>query len=326
MITFLKKRWVYHSLIWLFLAMLLSFVTWKSAIFEESQTYLGSLLSIILSLLISVYLSFYLKKRFFDNRQYWQFVIGLLVTVGIGVGIVEGMFFLLGNKSDTIQSVQNVAFIILIAIGLQYFKRGIINQYQLQELRAKNAETELYMLKTQLNPHFLFNTLNNIYAINQINAVQGSEMIMELSEVMRHHLSFSKQKTVPLTDTIQLIYSYVALEKLRLNENCDLQIDINTQEANAAIAPLLLLPFIENAFKHGTHPIQPCFIHILLTVQDNQLLFKVSNSVIQNKKTVKTYIGLENTKRRLAILYPNRHHLTIEQTDKIYQTSLTLDL
>ncbi|MEM1325668.1 MAG: histidine kinase [Bacteroidota bacterium] len=326
MIAFLQKRWVYHSLIWFLLTLFLGFLIWKSGDFETTGRFVSVLVTIILSLSVSVYLAFYFKRRFFDRRQYGRFVLGLLLTIGIGVGVIEGLFFLLGNPSALTQNIQNVAFIVLIAIGLQYFKRGIINQYQIQELRAKNAETELHTLKTQLNPHFLFNTLNNIYAINQMNAEQGSEMILELSEVMRHHLHFSQRQTVPLSDTIQFIQSYIELEKLRLNENCDLKVNIETGKSSICIAPLLLLPFIENAFKYGTHPLQPCFIHISLQVQERQLFFEVKNSIIANKKTIQTGIGLENTKRRLALIYPNRHELNIESTDKVYTVELKIDL
>lgn len=326
MLFILQKRWVYHSLIWLLFTLFLGFAVWRNGEFETISRFIGVVASIVLSLFASIYLTFYFKSRFFDRRQYGWFVLGLLLAIAVGVGIVEGLFFWLAGQSNVIQSIQNVCFIILLAIGTQYFKRGIINQYQLQELRAKNAETELHTLKTQLNPHFLFNTLNNIYAINQMNATQGSEMILELSEVMRHHLSFSQQKDVHLSDTVQFIQSYIELEKLRLNENCDLKVDIDVKSSNVRIAPLLLLPFIENAFKYGTHPLQACFIHIGLQMQKQQLYFEVRNSIIANKRTIQTGIGLENTRRRLALLYLNRHELTIKSTDQVHQVILKIDL
>jgi LytS/YehU family sensor histidine kinase len=280
-----------------------------------------------LPVILAVYVHFYIKNHLFKHRKYVLYVALFILNIACCVAFASFLNQTIGELNTTrTQDTINITMIVLFSTGLQYLKRGIVNQYQLQELRAKNAETELNALKTQLNPHFLFNTLNNIYAINQMNAEQGSEMIMELSEVMRYHLHVSTLKTISLADEVQLIQSYIALEKLRLNDNCELKIDLNTTASSAQIAPLLLLPFIENAFKHGTHPIQPCFVHISLHVNNRKLDFEVRNSIIQNKKTVKTHIGLANTQRRLAIIYPNRHDLRIEETDREYVTDLKMDL
>jgi LytS/YehU family sensor histidine kinase len=213
-----------------------------------------------------------------------------------------------------------------LAIGLQYFKRGVINQYQLQELRTKNAIAETAALKAQLNPHFLFNTLNNIYAVNIAEPEKGSEMILELADVMRYHLQISKAQIIALAEEEQLIKSYIELEKLRINNNCKLAVNIDIDNTTARIAPLLLLPFIENAFKHGTHPVKACFINISLLVEGEDLLFEVKNSLINNKNVVKTNIGLQNTLQRLKILYPNRHEVSTNVTNGTYHTRLLIQL
>lgn len=326
MILFLKKRWVYHSLIWLLLVLFLGFILWRNGEFTSDDRFWGSLISIILSLFASVYLAFYFKNRFFDRRQYGWFLLSLLLTVSIGVAIIEGLFFLLGNTSSLAQNIQNVSFIILIAIGLQYFKRGIINQYQLQELRAEKAITELQVLKAQINPHFLFNTLNNIYGINQNNSKRGSEMIMELSDVMRYHLEFSKHGKVRLEDEIQLLQSYIKLERLRLRDNCEVEIDFETADRSIMISPLLFIPFVENAFKHGTHPTKDCFVNIQLTTTPRELSFTVKNSLIRNRKVVKTHIGLQNTKRRLELLFPQKHQLNITKNESYHLVDLRIEL
>ena len=207
-----------------------------------------------------------------------------------------------------------------------YFKRGLVNQYQLQELKAKSAENELNSLKAQINPHFLFNNLNNIYSINQMDSQKGSEMILELAEVMRYHLQFSKQSYVSISSEFQLIQSYIELEKLRLKNNCTLNIQIKEGDDNHKIAPLLLLPFVENAFKHGTHPTQDCFISLTIEIENGRLYFSINNSLIKNKRVVKTHVGLENTKRRLFLLYPDRHSLKIKSDEATYQVKLEIDL
>ena len=168
--------------------------------------------------------------------------------------------------------------------------------------------------------------MNNIYAINKIDAEQGGEMILELSEVMRYHLRFSKMKKVSLEEELQLVNAYIELEKLRLTDNCDLQIDYTGVDEQLKIAPLIFLPFIENAFKYGTHPIKKCFIHLKIQTLGQEVHFEISNSIIQYKKVVKTNIGLENTKRRLEIIYPKKHQLQMDETETTYVVKLKLGL
>ncbi len=325
---FLKKRWVYHSLIWGLILFVFAGMTYSSAYHSNGffQCFKDSLIFLIPVAPI-VYLSLWAKEYFFDKRQYFIYFLVAAGIVAIGVLLyefIDGLDGEMGNPRS--QNITNYIFFQLIAVGIQYFKRGIVNQYQIQELRAKTAETELNALKAQLNPHFLFNTLNNIYAINHMNAEKGSEMIMELSEVMRYHLEFSKVGKVKLADEIQLLNSYIKLEKLRLRETCDVQINFENADESLMISPLLFIPFVENAFKHGTHPTKACFVHIALKTIGNKLLFTVRNSMITNRKVVKTNIGLANTKRRLALVFPEKHNLQIDQNEEEHSVELQIDL
>lgn len=329
MLQFLQKRWVYHTAAWLFIGFAV-----PEFYFDETDIS-GSLIAILWNgffiflppLIFAVYSAFYVKEKYLLTQQYVKFVVSILIITFISSLIYHFEYFLCGDDYQMAgQDVQNIFFIILMAIGLQYFKRGIINQYQLKELQAKNAEIELVALKTQLNPHFLFNTLNNIYAVNQSSAEKGSEMIMGLADVMRYHLRFYEAKTINLADEIQFLESYIELEQLRLQDNCQLEIDFPTAVNSAKIAPLLLLTFIENAFKHGTHPLQPCFIKMSLKVKKDVLHFYIENSIIHNKKTVKTQFGIENTRKRLQLIYPNQHQLTITSTAEKHAVKLTITL
>jgi len=282
---------------------------------------------IILPLMYIAYSGFWAKAKFFNKRKYGYYFMTLVFISISSLAIFE----LLKNfdhftGNSVFQNFTNIVFMLLLSTGLQYFKRGIVNQHQLQELRAKTAETELNALKAQINPHFLFNTLNNIYGINQTDAAKGSEMILELSDVMRYHLEFSKMGKIKITDEIQLINSYIRLEALRLTNNCDLKVDTQNIDESLLISPLLLLPFVENAFKHGTHPLKPCFININLSSNKNEMLFTINNSIITDRKVVKTNIGLENTKRRLELIYPNNHSLDIDSNKKSYSVKLKINI
>lgn len=275
----------------------------------------------------TTYLSFWAKEYFFDRRNYFFFFIAAVLIIVFGVFLYEFLENLQGVSGNSrAQNIFNFVFLQLLTVGLQYFKRGIVNQYQLQELKAEKALTELNALKAQLNPHFLFNTLNNIYGINQMSAEKGSEMIMELSEVMRYHLEFSKEGQVSLEEEIQLLNSYIKLEKLRLRDTCNVQVDLKNVDASLMISPLLFIPFVENAFKHGTHPNEKCFVHIKLITTDGTLFFSVRNSVIVNRKVVKTNIGLQNTKRRLELIFPQKHKLSISQKDDEHLVELSIEL
>ncbi len=328
MIGFLKKRWVYHSLIWamayLFLAVSIFFNLDGS---ESFLFYLKEPIFILIPVLTVTYLGFWAKEYFFDSRRYFYYFLAAISIVIIGIIIYESLQTLNSEFVNTrTQSITNFIFIQLFTVGLQYFKRGIVNQYQIQELKAKTAMTELNALKAQINPHFLFNTLNNIYGMNQIDAEKGSEMIMELSEVMRYHLEFSKEGKVKLEDEIQLLNSYIKLEKLRLRKTCEVKINFENADENLMISPLLFIPFVENAFKHGTHPTKECFVHIELRTTKEKLFFRVKNSIIVNRKVVKTNIGLQNTKRRLDLIFPKKHQLKIAKNQEEHLVELNIDL
>ena len=267
-----------------------------------------------------------MKAQLFDKRKYVLYFATVPIQIAIGTAVYQfiNSYFFEMNQ-NILQDVSNVFFVICITTGIQYFKRGVVNQFQLQELRVKNAEMELNSLKAQINPHFLFNNLNNVYAMNILDPKKGSEMIIELAEIMRYHLEFAQQAKISLEEEIQLINSYIALEKLRLNQQCEISLEIPNSIPNQKIAPLLLIPFIENAFKHGTHPQKECFVSIIIKVANKRLHFEIENSKMFEKKIVKTNIGLRNTKKRLELIYPKKHALEIID-DNTYTVKLSVEL
>ncbi len=329
MIQFLKKRWVYHTIIWLAPCLAMTLANMQDQDSDFILNLRNSVLFLIPNLVV-VYLTFWAKSKLLNEGAYWFYALASIGIVFIGVAIYEGLYLLnkdvaiLGNPIG--QSIANFVAVQFMAIGLQYFKRGIINQYQLQELKAKTAATELAALRAQINPHFLFNTLNNIHGMNQLDSEKGSEMILKLSDVMRYHLESSKKENVILSDEIQLLQSYIKLEALRLRDTCDLKTNFEEVDLGLKIPPLLLITFVENAFKHGTHPTKKCFIDIKLTSHSGKLSFIVKNSIVVNRKVVKTNIGLQNTRRRLELLFPGKHELRIKQSEDEYTVNLELEI
>ncbi|MFK7920881.1 MAG: sensor histidine kinase [Bacteroidia bacterium] len=320
---------MYHSLIWLSAFFVNLYLIWP----DSSQLGLGDLMIenvIFMSpIFICINLNWIIKERLFKERSYWLYTLflGLNILLGIALYWMIERFALTPHHELSMQNdSSNVIFLLLFSTSLQYMKRGFIKQYRFQELKAKSAEIELNFLKAQINPHFLFNTLNNIYATNQIDSEQGSEMILELSDLMRYHLTASKKKFVPLEEEVGLIKSYIKIEELRLRDNCQLIISLPEEASKLMIGPLILLPFIENAFKYGTHSTLPCQINLDLSVNQRELKMQLSNTVFPSKRVIKTNIGLANTQKRLEILYPQTHSLeTIESEDQ-YQVVLKIKL
>ena len=189
-------------------------------------------------------------------------------------------------------------------------------------------ETQLNSLRDQLNPHFLFNTFNTLYGISLEYPERTPELIMKVSQLMRYQLESSSKSEVTLEDEIDFIDSYIQLEKERIGYRCDIRYEAQTEAAGAyKIAPMLLITFVENAFKHGTCAIENCYVHIEVKVEDAKLKLNIVNSIpVKKPKVVSTKIGLKNTIERIEILYPGKHQLTVDAQESTYSVNLEIEL
>jgi len=211
----------------------------------------------------------------------------------------------------------------------------IIGYYQKEredrEKRILLNELELQLLRSQLDPHFLFNSMNNLYGISLEKPQEVSNRILQLSSIMRYQMQLSKMEKVSLEQDLSFITDYIALETQRLGDRCDVQFNcsIAPQDGiNYAIAPLILITFIENCFKHVAlnHTQHSPFISITLSLEERRLLLSTSNSYCPEQgKASSTGIGLANVKKRLDILYTDRYQLVIEDTNKVYQVALEIN-
>ena len=208
----------------------------------------------------------------------------------------------------------------------------ILDHYRAQKKEANKVllsnQVQLNALKNQFNPHFLFNTMNTLYGISLQYPERTSEMIMEVSQLMRYQVELGNKEFVSLENEIAFISSYIQLEKERVGYRCRIDFDYECdQEGRYEIAPMVLITFIENAFKHGTATIEKCFVTIDIKVIKGKLHLKVVNSVPQHKKeVVSTKIGLKNTRERLEIVYPKKHQLEITQNEHDYTVNLVIEL
>ena len=217
-------------------------------------------------------------------------------------------------------------------IGIKLFFKNRNDQKKLEALQKKNLEQQLEYLKYQINPHFFINTLNNIHALVDIDPEKAKDTILELSKMMRFILYEGDKSGVPLTREFDFIRHYVALMQLRYTDKVDIRTDLPVEAPDKTVPPLMLISFIENAFKHGISYQHPSFVHIKIAISDEmsangqQLIFTCSNSKAEKPNGEKGGVGLANVKQRLHLLYDNNYSLKIQNLPDIYNVELTIPL
>lgn len=219
--------------------------------------------------------------------------------------------------------------IVFLAISIKMLKYWLISQQQRSELEIKNKESEIMLLRMQINPHFLFNTLNNINALINTNKNHASNSLVKLSEIMRYMLYEANVEKVELEKEIDYLLNYIELQKLRLVNPEIVELDIHVEAQGKKIAPMILIPFVENAFKHLDKENKEGKLQFELMANRKQLIFKASNLVSTRTKAKKMDtqggIGLTNVKRRLELIYKDRFDLQIENDNKLFRVKLIID-
>ncbi|MBD0777927.1 sensor histidine kinase [Maribacter sp. ANRC-HE7] len=201
------------------------------------------------------------------------------------------------------------------------------NENLRKSIEKEKVESELQFFKAQLNPHFLFNSLNTIYSLSVKKSNDTSEAIINLSELMRYMLYEADRGNVPISKEIEYIRSYVALQRLRLANSENVLLKVLGDDSNKKIPPLLFISFIENAFKYGTDYHGKTMIKINFLIQDKSIHFNIVNSIGNQKpKTKSSGLGLDNVKNRLKYLYPNSHELRIADDGETYEVDLIINL
>jgi len=197
----------------------------------------------------------------------------------------------------------------------------------LSQLRAEQATTELALLKEQINPHFFFNTLNNLYAMSLTQEANTPETILKLSGLMRFVIYKGKENFVSIKEETAYLQDYLDLQTLRLHKEAAINFTKVITNEELPIAPMLLITLLENAFKHGIEPAEEaCFLHAHLEVTEEAILFSCHNSRPPDLLPTPPGIGLHNLRRRLELLYPERHELTLQETATDYHATLTIRL
>jgi len=221
-----------------------------------------------------------------------------------------------------------IIFFLMIGmnLGVKFYFRQSQDRERLEKLERENLEQQLEYLKYQINPHFLMNTLNNIHALVDIEPEQAKESIVELSKIMRFMLYEGAKQKVPLRQEIIFLDNYIQLMRMRVNDQVDIKVDIPQIIPNQDIPPLMLITFVENAFKHGVSYQQKSFININIQIIANHLQFYCQNSKVPQGEDRHGGVGLQNVKRRLELIYGTEYVLDIKDEAETYTVNLTLPL
>jgi two-component system, LytTR family, sensor kinase len=329
-----KYRWIQHLIFWTFMYMphILMFagVTGKPPRGIVMFAFLGVLLIDMGLVYFNLY---FLIPKFFLKRRYWNYILW-----GIGLMIADSFFstaivpFLLSDGKNFAPSLEAFveSFVLTTnvlgtAVGFNIIKRFLRAQARVKELETTGLKAELAYLKNQINPHFLFNSLNNIYVQARTAPNDASESILQLSDLLRYQLYDCTKDRVNLNDEIEYLENYLKIDKLR-KTRAELDFEVHGTPNGVKVAPFLFIPFIENALKHGISLENESFIKILFDIRPNELVFEIANSKPQQPMMahLKGGIGLANISRRLDILYPNAYQLDIDNQKTVYKVRLAI--
>ncbi|HEY6901000.1 MAG TPA: histidine kinase [Puia sp.] len=289
-------------------------------------------------LLLTFYFNYlFLIPRYLLTKKYWLYFSFLLLTISTVLSLSGVLFFfsdfnpkVLAQINPTIEKIIPVIIINALSLWLLSIVSSILwTVYnRLKQTESEKLSAQIASLKSQINPHFLFNTLNNIYATAIDTSPKTADMIDKLSEMMRYTMKDTQQDFVLLEDELNYISNFIELQELRLDRSVRLEYTSLENIPSFRIAPMLLVPFIENAFKHGVNSEQKSRIKIELTMDKNELQLRVTNNKvnIQREISERSGLGIANTKHRLNLIYPSRHLLTINDTEKEFFVSLYINL
>ncbi len=337
----LNFSFLFHVALWLSVVLILSLLTSLNGTFPVSFYFLSTLSGLPALILFSYIMDMIGKLLLFKKRNYMLFVLVFILLTAICSLLIPVLnhFILFGFLYPRVfeplpwfnwRSIPQNLILLWFPFFILSIKTFFVNWFRSEKeklsIENKRLLAEIQLMKIKLHPHFLFNTLNNLYAMSKLNCENSSEYILKLAEIYRTMLYECNQDFYPLNEELSLIDNYIELEKLRYDKRLTLHCKMPKQiDDRIILPPLLLFTFVENAFKHGCrHEVGSPFISIELTVNEEFIVFETKNSVPnhQQEKTRFGGIGLENTLKRLELVYENDYVYNKEQLDGVYTVFL----
>lgn len=340
-----------HVISWLVFMLLPKFIFDISYTEETKELIFFFLIRIFLLAILFYSNIFILIPRFLTKRKILLYLASVIIFVSVILIInhnIKKTFKLYNNKAKTEEYIQESLkhsdtppwkrsndigflftsiFILALSTSIKVTQESYNNEKLKKEIQTEKLNSELSFLKSQVNPHFLFNTLNNIYSLANKKSEHTATAVVKLSHLMRYMLYDANKEFCDLKNEIDYLIDYIELQKLRIQDKSKVVFTISGNENNKKIEPLLLVPFIENAFKHGDLLSENSGINIYLQISERELLLKVENHIceIKDNKNISSGIGLYNIKKRLALLYPENHELFTGEINNKYTSILKLN-
>lgn len=331
-----------HILFWFISISIFIVILFYTRGFQIGDIDLNTAISFIITILLlalSVYINLlWLIPVFFKRRRYIVFYLleAANILLFIILNFIISTFFEAEEHphflTEFIAEFILVSVFLLVSSLLQFTRDSIALQdaeLKINEIQKQKIEAELKALKAQVNPHFFFNTLNSLYSLSLDKSDKAPELILTLSELMRYVIYETGENFVSFSRQLEFIQNYIYLEKIRLGDICKVTLNIMGNYTDQKTAPLIFIPFIENAFKHVTKQIEKApYIFIEFDVRDSkQIRFKVQNNKEDDNPTQGGEgIGLINVKKRLELLYPGKYNLTIKDAGDLYLVNLIIEL
>lgn len=342
-----RYRYALHFCFWLCI-FLYDVIIWGLVDGKYEEKLVSTSTELPVKIAAAYFTLYVLIDRLLLRSRYLAFVFGLLASMFVVGLLLRGISFYILYPKFYPEGLQIPLFYlpkILIAIFYTYSWVAILATFYImrryythqqmaqvyqqaaEKLEKEKLEAELKLLKSQINPHFLFNTLNSLYVLALNNSQRTPVMIHKLSELMSYMLYESNQAEVLLDQEVEYIRNYIALEKIRYGERVEISFNVYNNQNELRIAPLLLLPFVENSFKHGVrNQLDNGWISIELDIVDDEIVFKVENSKVAKPTAKQAGIGLRNVMKRLDYLYPDTHSLAIFDEPDTYMVVLKIGL
>jgi len=322
-----KYRIVKHIMFWLFIYSdeFLSLI----GITSPFESGFGPILLEMLGDMIMVYFNiYYLLPKFLLKGKiityiFWTLLITMFI-IQFNMLIFDISWSEEGVLSHVVSNIAANITLVFMAVAMKLISRTYQDNTQISKLREDKLKTELAYLKTQVNPHFLFNTLNNVYVMSKKKDDNVPETIMQLSELLRYQLYDTTGDTVPLKNEINYLKNYIDLEKIRRGDLV-VDFDVKVDDLHMAIRPLIFLPFIENAFKYSNTNSGTDSIRILFEKRGDKLIFECKNNKGTLHSGVSGGIGLENATRRLELSYPSKHTINILDEEDTFTVKVEID-
>ncbi|RMG66765.1 MAG: hypothetical protein D6722_14385 [Bacteroidetes bacterium] len=335
----LRHRWLYHLLFWALSGYVILRITALSSSLQAIDYLYTGLFHLSLLLLVYLNLEIALPRLLGRGRYFW-YLLAAAALIGLGTlanwltfayltdWLLPGYYFI--NYFDWDQLAQFMGVYLTLSSLLHLSKawfRLQESQQQMAQLTEAQLQSELKALQAQVNPHFLFNTLSNLHALARRGDEHTATFILRLSEVMRYMIYETQVPLVPVSQEWAYIEHYLALQQLRLGPHIELSAQLSGEADQMEIAPLILIPLVENAFKHGPRGNETGFIHLHLSLAADRLDFVVRNTCgLRAEAEVETAggLGLTNLRQRLDLLYPDQYQLTIAPETQTFSARLTL--